>query len=56
MLEEVDGKYLSTEVAGGFVGTILGMYASSNKKPSANFADFDWFEYAGDDQLYNSQE
>lgn len=49
-----DGKYLSTEVAGGFVGTILGMYASSNKKPSENHADFDWFEYSGNDPVYNS--
>ena len=50
----VDGKYLSTEVAGGFVGTILGMYASSNKKPSENYADFDWFEYSGNDPVYDS--
>jgi xylan 1,4-beta-xylosidase len=51
--ENVDGKYLSTEVAGGFVGTILGMYASSDNKPSENYADLDWFEYSGNDPVYN---
>jgi alpha-N-arabinofuranosidase len=41
----LDGRVLSTERAGGFVGTTLGMYATGNGTPSANFADFDWFEY-----------
>jgi alpha-N-arabinofuranosidase len=43
----VDGRVLSTPVAGGFVGAYLGMYASSNGQPSMNHADFDWFEYIG---------
>jgi alpha-N-arabinofuranosidase len=41
----VDGRILSTPVAGGFVGAYIGMYASSNGSPSQNQADFDWFEY-----------
>lgn len=45
--ENVDGRILSTPVAGGFVGAMLGMYASSNGQPSENVADWDWFEYAG---------
>lgn len=45
--EHVDGRILSTPVAGGFVGAYLAMYASSNGQPSANHADFDWFEYLG---------
>ncbi len=45
--EAIDGRILSTPVAGGFVGTYLGLYASSNGLPSANSADFDWFEYVG---------
>jgi alpha-N-arabinofuranosidase len=45
--ESVDGRVLSTEVAGGFTGAYLGMYASSNGKPSENVADFDWFGYIG---------
>jgi len=43
--EAVDGRILSTPLAGGFVSVYLGMYASSNGKPSQNVADFDWFEY-----------
>ncbi len=39
-----DGSILSTEKAGGFVGTVLGMFASG-KKESTNVADFQWFEY-----------
>jgi xylan 1,4-beta-xylosidase len=45
--EAVDGRILSTPVAGGFVGAYIGMYASSNGQPSENVADFDWFEYSG---------
>lgn len=43
----VDGSVLSTEVAGGFIGACLGMYAGSTGRPSTNVADFDWFEYRG---------
>jgi xylan 1,4-beta-xylosidase len=45
--EGVDGRILSTPVAGGFVGAVIAMYASSNGETSANHADFDWFEYVG---------
>ena len=34
---------LSKEEAGGFTGTAIGLYASSNGKPSENHADFKWF-------------
>jgi alpha-N-arabinofuranosidase len=44
---QVDGRVLSTPVAGGFTGAYLGMYASSNGNPADNFADFDYFEYKG---------
>ncbi|WP_309238392.1 hypothetical protein [Actinoplanes aureus] len=40
MLAELDGRYLSTEVAGGFTGRVLGMYAA------AGAVRFDWFDYA----------
>jgi alpha-N-arabinofuranosidase len=36
---------LSSDVAGGFVGTTLGLYCSSNGQESNNYADFDFFEY-----------
>ena len=47
--EAVDGRILSTQLAGGFVGTMIGLYASSNGRESDNMADFDWFEYAARD-------
>jgi len=37
---------LSREKAGGFTGTVLGLYATSNGKPSQAHADFGWFEVA----------
>jgi alpha-N-arabinofuranosidase len=43
--QAVDGRILSTPVAGGFVGAYIGMYASSNGQPGQNVADFDSFEY-----------
>ena len=50
LVENVDGRILSTPVAGGFVGAFIGMYASSNGGPDANYVDFDWFEYSGLDE------
>jgi beta-xylosidase len=38
---EVDGRYLSTEVAGGFTGRMIGVYAIDGD------AAFDWFDYEG---------
>lgn len=38
-------RYLSTEVAGGFTGVLLAMYATGNGAPCRNPADFDWFDY-----------
>jgi alpha-N-arabinofuranosidase len=48
--ENLDGRILSTPVAGGFVGAFIGLYASSNGMASTNHADFDWFEYEGMDE------
>ena len=42
---DVDGRILSTDVAGGFVGTTMGLYCSANGMKSTNYADFDWVEY-----------
>ncbi len=44
LLREADAKYLSTETAGGFVGCMYGLYASSNGTESTNQALFDYFE------------
>ena len=45
LAENVDGRILSTPVAGGFVGAYIAMYASSNGHPSTNHADFNWLDY-----------
>jgi alpha-N-arabinofuranosidase len=50
LAENVDGRILSTPVAGGFLGAFIGLYASSNGRRSASCADFDWFEYASLDE------
>jgi xylan 1,4-beta-xylosidase len=47
LAENVNGRILSTDVADGFVGAYIGLYASSNGNPGKNMADFDWFEYRG---------
>jgi hypothetical protein len=39
VLAELDGRYLATEVAGGFTGRVIGMYAT------AGTIRFDWFDY-----------
>lgn len=46
LAENVDGRILSPDIAGGFVGTYIGMFASSNGTESDNIADFDWFDYS----------
>lgn len=48
----VDARFLSTKVAGGFVGCTYALYATSLGKPSENVCYFDWFEYRGDDEVY----
>ncbi len=42
VLAELDGRYLSTEVAGGFTGRVIGMYVTEGR------AAFDWFDYVPD--------
>ncbi|MEV4822703.1 hypothetical protein [Micromonospora sp. NPDC049274] len=39
LLAELDGRYLSTEVAGGFTGRVIGLYVTEGS------AAFDWFDY-----------
>ena len=38
-LAQLDGRYLSTEVTGGFLGRTIGMFAVDGD------AAFDWFDY-----------
>ncbi|WBB77785.1 glycoside hydrolase family 43 protein [Micromonospora sp. WMMD882] len=39
VLAELDGRYLSTEVAAGFTGRVIGLYVTRSS------AAFDWFDY-----------
>src|SRR5690606_25642185 len=50
--ENIDGKYLSTRLAGGFVGVVFGLYTTSNGEESENSVGFDWFTYEGNDEIY----
>ncbi|HEY8532874.1 MAG TPA: glycoside hydrolase family 43 protein [Micromonospora sp.] len=43
VLAELDGRYLATEVAGGFTGRVIGVYVG------AGTVHVDWFDYHGDD-------
>jgi alpha-N-arabinofuranosidase len=45
--EGVDGRILSTEYSGGFVGTLAGVFASGNGSDAGNYADALWAEYQG---------
>jgi len=51
LAEKVDGRILSTDIAGGFIGTYIGLFASSNGNSSNNIVDFDWFDYKGDNLI-----
>ena len=45
LYENADGRLLNPEIVGGMVGTMLGMFASSNGSESENSASFEWFDY-----------
>lgn len=45
LADSVDGRFLGSETAGGFVGAYLGMFASGNGTEYDNYAAFDWFSY-----------
>ncbi len=48
-LGKLDTRYLSTEVAGGFTGVMIGLYTSSHGKQTNAKAYFDWFDYKAND-------
>ena len=50
--DKVDGKFVSTQVAGGFIGCLFGMYATSSGQPTTNTAAFKYLKYAGNDPMY----
>jgi xylan 1,4-beta-xylosidase len=44
-LGAAESRYLSSEVAGGFTGVFIGLYATGNGQPASAPAHFGWFEY-----------
>jgi alpha-N-arabinofuranosidase len=44
--EDIDGSFLGSESAGGFVGTYIALFASGNGRDTGREAKFDWFKYA----------
>lgn len=50
--DNVDATFLSTKTAGGFVGSLYALYATSNGRETNNTALFDWFEYKGNDDVF----
>lgn len=50
--DNVDGKFLSTKIAGGFVGSMYALYATSNDKATANKVLYNWFECKSEDEVF----
>ena len=48
----VDATFLSTKTAGGFVGSMYALYATSSAEKSVNKVYFNYFETKSDDELY----
>ena len=46
LADDINGDFLSTESAGGFVGGTVGMYAAGIEN-TKGYADFGWFVYEG---------
>jgi alpha-N-arabinofuranosidase len=52
LADNVDANFLSTRTAGGFVGCLFALYATSNNQQTNNKAQYDFYEYSGDDEVY----
>jgi len=50
--DKADARFLSTQTAGGFIGCLFGMYATSSGQPTTNSASFTWLKYSGNDPVY----
>ncbi|MBM7838949.1 alpha-N-arabinofuranosidase [Alkalihalobacillus xiaoxiensis] len=48
LMDQIDARLLSTDRAGGFVGTYIGLFCISKGAFGSTKADFDWFEYKGE--------
>lgn len=49
--EAVDARPLSTHAAGGFIGCLFGMYATSQGQPTENHVLYNWTTYQGEDKV-----
>lgn len=56
LADDIDGTILSYEKAGGFVGTVVGMFAQAGGDPEKRefFVDFDWFKYENTARVWTS--
>ncbi|MDR0786188.1 MAG: glycoside hydrolase family 43 protein [Treponema sp.] len=54
LTDRIDGTILSTEYAGGFVGNVVGVFASGDGKDIDNHADVLWAEYTGDEDDFDA--
>ena len=45
--DRVDGSFLGSETAGGFVGAYIGLFASGNGQTKEKYAEFETFIYEG---------
>ena len=52
--DKLDAKYLSTKTAGGFIGCLFGMYATSSGEQTSNSASFKYLKYSGNDPMFKS--
>lgn len=52
-VDSVLSTYLSSETVGGYTGVYVGLFANGNGSKSSSNADFDWFEYFGQDNKSN---
>ena len=50
--DNVDAKFLSTKEAGGFIGCLYGMYATSSGEEVENTASFKHLKYSGNDPVF----
>lgn len=50
--DKLDAKFLSTKEAGGFIGCLFGMYATSSGEKTTNFASFKYLKYNGGDPMF----
>ncbi|TDE17324.1 glycoside hydrolase family 43 protein [Dyadobacter psychrotolerans] len=52
--DKVDAKFLSTQVAGGFIGCMFGMYATSSGEQTSNSASFKYLKYSSKDPMFKA--